>query len=470
MTDGHETPPSGAAAAAGAPPARDRGGWTSRLLTLFHASRGPVARGALVSVLLTAGGTGIGYLVQIFVSRTLGAHAYGTYAYALGILNVAALVATLDLGGGALRFVGYYAAAHEWALLRGFTRLSRRLAISLSATAAAVGALTLVLLRDRFEPDLVSALLAVCALLVPTCLLQLDFNLLQALRRVYETRVPSLFVRPLGFVLVLWLATAVFDAPRTAASAVLANAAGSVAALALSTYFVWRVWPRPARSVAPETRTGEWLRFSAASLGSSLLYLILSQQSDVIIVGSVIDRKSAGLYSAASQISSLVLFGVGTVNQFASPLLAEYQGRPAAPGLRALMKNVMLLNWAVSLPLVVVLAAGGPFLLRVFGREFVAAYPVLLVLLASGTVNALFGGLWGTALTMTGFQKEAFGVVLVVATLNLGLTVVLTPRFGITGAASATTAAVFVRAAIVAWLVRRRLGFWPFFLGRSAGA
>jgi O-antigen/teichoic acid export membrane protein len=67
---------------------------------------------------------------------------------------------------------------------------------------------------------------------------------------------------------------------------------------------------------------------------------------------------------------------------------------------------------------------------------------------------------------MMGYQKESFIVVTIVASLNVALTIVLTPRFGIIGAAAATCTAVVVRGAIVAWIVHRRLGFWP--LGRGA--
>src|SRR5215213_4577001 len=80
---------------------------------------GPVARGAIVSIILTAVGTALSYGVQIFISRTLGVREYGKYAYVLGIMNVAALIAALDLGGAALRYVGFYSASGQWSLLRG---------------------------------------------------------------------------------------------------------------------------------------------------------------------------------------------------------------------------------------------------------------------------------------------------------------------------------------------------------------
>ena len=447
---------------------RARSGGLASLRALLRRGDGPMARGAILSVLLTAGGTALSYPVQIFISRTIGVQEYGKYAYVLGIMNVAALVAALDLGGAALRFVGFYSASRQWSLLRGFLRVSRGISIALSLLVSLGGAAAVVLLRGRITPGLEPALLAACVLLGPACLLQLDLNLLQGLRRVYETRVPNLIVRPLAFAATLWIGTRLFGAPRTAVTGVLANALGTSLALALSVYLLHRVWPREARGVPVETRTGEWLRFSGASLAGSLLYLVLSQQSDIIVVGSVVGTTDAGLYSAASQITALVLFGVTTVNHFASPMVAEYQDRPRAPELRALVRRITYLNWVISLPIIAVIALGGRLLLTTFGRDFSGAYPVLLVLLLSQTINAVWGALWGTVLTMMGYQKESFIVVVCVASLNVALTIVLTPRFGIVGAAAATCTAVVLRGAIVAWIIHRRLGFWP--LGRATAA
>jgi len=433
---------------------------------MLERAGGPVARGAIVSVILTGVGTALSYGVQIFISRTLGVHEYGKYAYVLGIMNVAALIAALDLGGAALRYVGFYSASGQWSLLRGFRRVSRAISVALSLLVAVGGAALIALLRDRLDPGLHGALLAACVLLVPATLLQLDLNLLQGLRRVYETRVPNLIVRPLLFAIALWLATSLFGAPVTAVTGVLANAVGTTVALALSVWLLYRIWPREAREAPSETRTGEWLRFSSASLAGSLLYLVLSQQSDIIVVGSVVGTTDAGLYSVASQITALVLFGVGTVNHFASPMMAEYQDRPRSAELRGLVRRITYINLAVSLPIVVVIVLGGRLLLSTFGRDFTGAYPVMLVLLLSQTVNAVWGSLWGTLLTMMGYQKESFIVVVIVASLNVALTIFLTPRFGIIGAATATCVAVVVRGAVVAWIVHRRLGFWP--LGRGA--
>jgi O-antigen/teichoic acid export membrane protein len=420
-----------------------------------------MARGAVLSVVITGVGTALAYPVQILISRSLGAHEYGTYAYALGLLNVAALIVTLDLGGAALRFGGYYHSISNWPLLRGFVRRSRRIVIGTSASAAIGGAALLLFAPINIEPTLAHALLAACALLVPHCLLQLDLNILQAFRRVHEPRIPNLFVRPIGFALFFLAGIHLFSLPRTAATALYSNALGTTVALALSMVLLTRLWPRDERHGTRDCRTAEWLRFSATSISSSFLTLILSQQSDVVVVGAIVGRTEAGLYSAASQLASLVVFGVTTINHFASPLMAAHQDRPSGSALRELVGRITLLNAIVSMPIVAALLVGGRLVLGTFGNDFIAAYPVLVTLVLAQAVSALWGGLWGTLLTMTGFQRDAAVIVVLVAGLNVALTLALTPHMGMIGAALATCIAILTRAVIIALVVRRRLGFWP---------
>lgn len=429
--------------------------------------RVPMIRGALVSVLLMGMGTILTYAVQIYVSRSLGIQEYGTYAYVLAILNVAALVASFDLGSAALKFAGFYNANRHWHLLNGFVLTSRVLVLSVSTIAAVAGAVIVRLLRPQFDPSLYQALLAGCLLLIPLSLLLLEINLSQAMRRIYEVRIPHMFVRPFTFALVLFIATQMLDAPATAATAILANVSGSVVAVAVSIYLLSRVWPRASRQALPATRAREWLQFSAVMLGSNLLYILLSDQLGIIVVGTLLGPQEAGLLSASSQIATLITFGVLTVNHFASAMISEHQNRRGEAQLRTLVVRLMVLNLALSVPLLVMLLLFGDFILSAFGPEFVLAYPVLVVLAVGHSVNAGWGALWGTLLTMLGFQKESAIIVAIAAGLNVVLTIALVPQLGMIGAAVATAFAIFVRGVLVAVVVRRQLGFWPWTVGRS---
>jgi O-antigen/teichoic acid export membrane protein len=97
------------------------------------------------------------------------------------------------------------------------------------------------------------------------------------------------------------------------------------------------------------------------------------------------------------------------------------------------------------------------FLGLFFGVEFVAAYTPLMILLIGQFVNSATGAVW-FLLNMTGHERETARGLAVSAVLNLMLNLLLTPPFGIIGAAVATTTALITWNVLLWWAVRKRLG------------
>jgi len=434
---------------------------TRRLHSFWTLASGTLAGGAFSAILLVGAGMAISYAVQSYLARCLGAQQFGTYSFATAILNVLALLVSFDLGNAALRYAGPYAASKQWGMLRGFVRFSRLLVLFTSLTVAMVlGVFGLFGLPANLD-HLRTLLLAGGVLLIPSSMILLELNLLQALQRVYEVRVPNLLVRPVVLFLCFYAVSWVDDSKLGATEALLSNAAGTWVALALSLYFWRKNRPATVISALRITARCEWIRFSSVTLATNLLYAILSNQADIILVGTLIGPAEAGIYSAASQLSFLVAFGSSTINHVAATRCASYHELGDLMGLRSLVCKLTVLNVVVAAPVVLVLGLWGEVVLRTFGPEFTTAYPVLVTLIVGGAANAFWGGLWGTLLTMTGYHKVGGWLVTVVAALNVGLALLLIPQFGMLGAAWATSVAVLVRAVAVAIMVRRRLGFWP---------
>lgn len=444
--------------------------WPTTLVHTALAQRhSPAARGAIASVVVMVLGTGLAYAIQILVSRTLGAAEFGTYAYVLGLLNVARIVVSVGFDIAAVRFASVYHRAGDGGRLRAFLWASRGTVGLLSLVGAALCALACLLLSDRLPSGLLAPLIAGCVLLAPASLLTLEVALLQALKRVYAARLPNVFLRPALLAAVLCAAVYGLGQSPTATLALHANVVGVLAALAIN-LLQTRAYSLAAGRARMVWEVREWSAFCAVNLGQSLVYLLLSQQADIVVVGSLVGTREAGYYAAASQVATLIMLGISAVNQFAAPMLAEFHDRRGDPRLRRILARTTLLNAALSLPMIVVVVALGPWLLGLFGPSFAAAYPVIVVLAVGNVVNALWGALWGDLLSMAGLQNEAAAVVVAVTILNVVLTLVLTPTLGILGAACATTAAVLVRGVLLAAIVRRHFGFLPWTILRHIGA
>lgn len=424
-----------------------------------HASRDEIARGAGLSVLIIVAGNGASYVVQVLLARMLGPADFGTYAYAVACLNMLQTFAALDLSGAALRFGGMYASQKAFPLLRGFIHRSRLIVLLASLVVGAVGALFLTRIRPAQDPSRQLALLWICVGTLPAALLALELNILQAIGRTVAARVPMQILRPLVILLVAVGVTLVAP-PLTAVHAVAANITGLTVAAAVSLWWTHRVRPRETHDVPAQYETAAWVQMSLATLTGSVLQMILSQQADIIIVGTVVNSRAAGLYGVAGQLATIVTLGVTTVNHYAAPLLAAHGRDVRSPELRHVIRRISLINWVVSLPLALVLLIGGPWILGIFGPAFREAYPTLCLLVVSQVILAGWSALAGTMLTATGRYRSATFVIGAAAALNLALTMVLTPRYGIVGAAAATCGAVVFRALAMLLLVHREIGVW----------
>src|SRR5271157_2557622 len=144
------------------------------LVTLLAQGRGPLARGAIISVLLMGGGTVVGYINQIFISRTLGVEEFGTYAYVLGLMNLVRTIVSFDLDLAALRYVSIYNSKRDWASFRGFVSLSRWFVLVMSPLGAGTCFTLALCFRHHLQPSLFCAIAAGCLLLAPASLLTLE--------------------------------------------------------------------------------------------------------------------------------------------------------------------------------------------------------------------------------------------------------------------------------------------------------
>src|SRR5205809_794312 len=183
----------------------------------------------------------------------------------------------------------------------------------------------------------------------------------------------------------------------------------------------------------------------------------LSQQSDILVVGTVLSARDAGLYSVASQLTGLVGLGAAAVIFVALPAVADLHARARRAEFQHLVVRTVQACAAVSVPVVVLLFVAGRMILRVYGPAFVDAYPILLLLSVGGLMGWTIG-LPGSLLPATGHEWQASRVIVATALLNLALTFVLTPTFGIVGAATATVVAQLVRVGVLRWYAWRYLG------------
>ncbi len=408
-------------------------------------------------------GTGLSYLVQVLLARTLSLTDYGAYAYTLSWVLLIGMLAPLGFHTAVLRFVSEYRVKQEWGRVRGVLQRSWHLTYGAGVLLAIVGTVV-VLWIDSTREFVYAAPLLVGVWMFPLqALLTLNQATFRAIQRITTGYVLPLVVRPLLimggiglFLLIGW--------PLTDLTAIglTAFVIGSIV-LAMRWTF-WRGMATEIISTPPIYETGTWLRVSLPMLLASGSAIIM-KQTDVLMVGSFLGAKEAALYFAATRISTLVAFVLQSVNAVSAPSFAALHAAGDHAGLQRLVTTVSHWIFWPSCGIIAALVLFAEPVLWLFGPEFTAARWVLIILMGAQVVNAWAGSV-GFLLNMTGHQDSSAVVFVITAILNVVLNAIAIPLFGVIGAACSTALTMAMWNIWLYVLVIRKLGIYPSFIGR----
>lgn len=419
---------------------------------------GTLAHGSFWSSLVTVGATAIGFLVQVLLARSLGADAYGAYTYALAWMNAAMLFGKLESDTSSIRFVGAYAGTSSWGLLRGYLRRVHQ-AIGLTSVLASLALVSAVwLARGRLDARDLSPLWIVCLLLPPTALLVMQAGCLQGFHRVRAAQVPNTVLRPVLFGIAVFLLARTRHATLDAAEAIWLQLGATTVALLLSSIALRDARPRTLESVPPQYAMPLWARTAAGLMLVAGANVIVGPQLDVLVVGSILSTRQAGIYGVASQLATFTALGTTAVVFVATPMIAGLHAQKNRAALQRLVTMAVRGNYALTIPALPVVAFVGPVMLKWFGHPFLGGYPILLLLTTGMVVFAPIAMLAGYVMTMSGRQTQLAVVLMCAVAVDVLALVLFAPRFAAMGVAMATFTAGAVKTALLAGYIRRRLG------------
>jgi O-antigen/teichoic acid export membrane protein len=175
---------------------------------------------------------------------------------------------------------------------------------------------------------------------------------------------------------------------------------------------------------------------SLPMLMTSTMTFIIGQ-TGVIMLGMFRPEAEAGYYSIAVKLATLTGFILYAVNSMAGPRFSElYHSDRLDELFYVAKKSAKLIFWTTTPVLLGFVLLGKPILYFAFGPEYVVAYLPLVLLVIGQFVHSVSGAT-GLFMNMTGHQKVFRNIVFIAAVSNIGINILLTPRYGIYGAAVA---------------------------------
>jgi O-antigen/teichoic acid export membrane protein len=417
--------------------------------------RARTQRDALLVFAVRVFSAGLLYLTQIVLARWMGGFEYGVYVSVWTWVLILGAISHLGLNLASLRLAPVYRETHDFAHLRGLVRGVRCVALAGGTIIMAVGLAGVWIFQDQIQNHFVLPIYLALVCVPLYALTDVQDGIGRGNAWMGIALIPPYIFRPL----LLLAAMAVAYAAGLSMTAVTAASAAIVATWLTGLLQALFLNRRMRATIPAGPRLSDfpaWFKISLPLLVMMSAELLL-QNTDILVVTRYMSPADVGIYFAAGKTMALIMFVHYAVGSAVAHKFAALHARGDHEGLRSFVKDAV--NWTFwpSLASALVILVLGKPLLSLFGPQFATGYPVMCILVIGFLTRSAMGPA-DYLLNMLGEQKLCAAVLFAAALLNIVLNVMLVPKFGIVGAASATATSLTIAALTNAVVVWRRLG------------
>jgi O-antigen/teichoic acid export membrane protein len=391
---------------------------------------------------------GVNFAVQIIVIRYLSKSDYGAFAYALSLVGLGASIATFGLDRSITRFIPIYDEQGNYGKLFGTLVMA-------VGTVTSIGLISVVLVYGLLAGlggssfignEDAAAVLLVLILLAP---IQALDGLLMGMFAVFS-KPRAIFFRKyvltpslrLTIVLLLVLGNqgVVFLAAGYVFSGALGVALYSVMlqrmlqSEGLLQHFSFATMEIPAREV---------LGFTIPLLTSDLVYMAMNT-SDVILLGHFGGSTDVASFRVVMPAATLNQLVMASFTLLFTPLAARMFARDDREGINRLYWQTAIWIAVLSFPIfALTFSLAGPVTETLFGSRYADSAAYLALLSFAYYFNAALG-FNGLTLKVFGKLRYIVSINVLVAFVNVGVNLLLIPRYGPLGAAIGTTSTLIL--------------------------
>lgn len=381
----------------------------------------------------------LGYLTRISLARFLGPSDMGLVYLAASVSGVIATISTFGLPVAVQKFVSYYEGKNNLKRVKGVITSSLKISFPISL----ISAFLLFIFSDWlainiFHKPVLAIGLKIFSLAIPfRIVLRITDASTKAFRKIKYHAYTRKIIEPVSkLVLVLLF---IFLGYKMAAG-VLGYSIGFMIASIASFYFLEKkVFPILKTKVKAVSLKRKLLNFSWPLMITGILWILVGQ-IDTIMIGSLIkEARPLGIYQAALPTSQLLFIIPMALTSLFLPVISNLLSKNKLDEVRDIYKITSKWIFYFNFPILLILLSFPKEVLNtLFGSEFLSGGIVLSVLSIGFFINS-FGRLSRGMINLIEKTKihllNSSAAVLLVIVLNY----VLIPRFGILGAAIATS-------------------------------
>ncbi len=398
--------------------------------------------------------------------RILGRQQYGIYSYFFSLISISIIPVEYGISNLIIRETARAESNDQANTIIGLWWWSFR--ITLWVSLSLIGIILIILYstgKSWVDEYQLFTLLWGLPLILIQSMIHLSSAALRGMKRIILGQVPNIIIIPLLFIVFFVLGSIIWPNDLSPAFAMAIRLFASIIALIASIIFLLKNTPREIFTFKPLYNKKYWL-LSVIPFGFSTGLNIMKSHASILILGFFVSPEQIASYQvavSAAAIAVLVLHSMNTLlaPQFAS-LFANNEKRKLQKLVTLSARAVLSFNLVISF---IFILFGKQILMIAFGAETVDAYPAVLILLVGQLINSFIGSV-AFLLNMTGHEKDVMIIVSISTVLNIVLTFLIAPRYGILGAAIANSASIIFDQIAMFFYVRKRLGIIGNALGK----
>ncbi len=381
----------------------------------------------------------IGYILRIFLSRTLSLEDFGLFYAVSAFIGLFTLVRYLGLNQALAKFVPEFLAKKEDNNIRSTISI----VLIIQTITIAIFTLFIFIFREPISISLFKSTTAepILVLMTLSFFPSMFFTIFQSVFQGYQKLRLYASVEPVRIALTLIFSVIFIDLGAAGVALAYLIAACATTAVFLKGFYGLDITKMHSKITANLTR--RILKFSTPVFVSSIATIIISY-TDTIIITFFRTLQEVALYQVALPTSQLLLVFSSSIAAVAFPLVSELYSKRRFSDIQKGIRAMTLLLVAMVMPFVAILLSFPEAIISLlFSDSFLLASLTLQVLSISMIFYSIFV-IFQTTLDGIGRPFITTKVMFSMAGVNLVLNLLLVPILGITGSAIASLLAYIV--------------------------
>lgn len=394
------------------------------------------------------------FLVSIFLGRTLGSEGLGIVNFAIKFEMILLVLTMFGFQNVIIKFISIGKGKPDNQGIASALKTSLIFNGLLSLLIAALGSILLPIILEMWSgnQDLYIPLLIVFFMLIPQTISRVYVSALNGYGKIWQANLvnQTLSILLVGIGLLIYWS---LDIQFTPISVLVLYGISRI----FMVLIVLLLWKQTFRC----NIKGQFNLNPMFKMAMPLLLVtgtaVISNNIDIVMLGSLGTFNEVGIYSVAALLAMLTSLFLQASNTAIAPKLANLFFKKKINEMQIMVKKVTTGLIFIAILFMVFFIFFGKQLLGLWGTDFQEAY-LILIILATGQFVNISTGCSGFLLVMCGFERihgyiSLFGVV-----LNILLNIFLISKYGALGAGIATAITVMIENINKVYWVYKKIG------------